>query len=90
MSGSRQKSAVWNHFVKDDIYTVCKICSDKLVCYNTTTNMLNHLRAKHPEVMLPKPTVSIKNFAITASKIEKYDHAVAVYIATNAQPLNLC
>ena len=47
-----KKSSIWNHFNKvkqnELIYTECLICKEKIRYYGGTTNMSNHMKAKHP------------------------------------------
>jgi hypothetical protein len=52
---SRKRSAVWNNFshVKEN-QVQCHICRDSPVYKGTTSNMLEHLRRKHPYT-LTKP-----------------------------------
>lgn len=48
---SKKRSVVWDFFETVDSGTVhCLLCSDYMIRYEqgSTTNMLRHLRAKHP------------------------------------------
>ena len=48
---SKKRSVVWDFFESVDSGTVhCLLCSDYMIRYEqgSTTNMLRHLRAKHP------------------------------------------
>ena len=46
---TRKKSAVWDHFEKQDDgnYVVCLICKTRLSFKSSTTAMLRHVRTKH-------------------------------------------
>uniref|UniRef100_A0A671U9P1 BED-type domain-containing protein n=1 Tax=Sparus aurata TaxID=8175 RepID=A0A671U9P1_SPAAU len=63
---SKKRSVVWDFFETVDSGTVhCLLCSDYMIRYEqgSTTNMLRHLRAKHPVFsQLVKRTVSGKCF----------------------------
>jgi hypothetical protein len=51
----RPRSVVWDRFSKrnDDKEVQCHICRENLVYKGTTSNMLEHLRRKHPYALKP-------------------------------------
>jgi BED zinc finger/hAT family C-terminal dimerisation region len=53
----RRKSQMWNHFTsKSSTVVQCNICKDELAFAGGTGSMKNHMRAKHPSVILTAET----------------------------------
>lgn len=43
-----KKSVVWDFFTKNEEKSTCNICKTVYKHSNTTTNLVNHLKRKHP------------------------------------------
>ncbi|KAK7004624.1 zinc finger BED domain-containing protein 1 [Biomphalaria glabrata] len=67
ISSKRKLSAAWNFFVKDsedESKAVCNMCFFKIAHNNNTTNMLKHLRIKHPSEFVASNAVKLKDSAV--------------------------
>lgn len=54
-----KKSIVWKHFSKcDKDFAECRYCSKKLRTSGNTSNLMDHLKAIHPNSLETKDTTS--------------------------------
>lgn len=65
-----KRSTAWDIFVKVDDEVHCKLCDTKLKYCSSTTNMMYHLRNKHPDT-LPSEGVSAESHAEVTNLISR-------------------
>ena len=93
------KSNAWKYFKRsaDDKTVKCTLCSSEMTYTGGTTNMLNHLRLKHPSEQ--KPSNNDKQFSmdsfvnspkkLSSSQSEKITQAIADMIIKDYIPLSI-
>ena len=110
VSPSNRSSSVWKHFgLKkgptgrlDKTKAVCKLCNQPLSTGGGTTNLKNHLKAKHApeyEALYPaqesQPSLDsyvspkVKKWASSSLQAKKVTDAVAQFIVTDLWPVNV-
>ena len=93
-----QKSAVWNYFKQSlNGNTVkCTLCNAQLTFCGSTTNLINHVKLKHPAespAESPVKQSSLKSFVDLPKKVnsnlkEKITTAIAEMVVKDYLPLS--
>lgn len=105
-ASKKKKSTMWRFFVKntDRCTVICKHCSSEFKYCNNTSNMKDHLKRKHPELLITLSTSSAtesleetcqiqvkdaQKYAVNSTRKKMLDAKYTKMLAVDMQPLRL-